>query len=225
MSKPFTLEQFWKKTDALLADVILQDDTSMEVAAADAVRLVIARPTSAPDENLMFVRESCRLARRILEAMAKKTKDGKTIPCGVSLLQLKAAGNYLSVADALTFPVRKGAGAGARARWLNALVNVENIPVVARAFLWPERFTLADQGEAADVLMDTCDAFSAALVDFRETGHKSALVGFLEEDFRQCLLFLKALQNALPIPRETMAANGREYTTAPAEFFKSSTAN
>ena len=225
MTKSLKLVQFWKKTDALLADVIPQDDASKESAAGDAVRLVLARPTSAPVANLTYVRESCRLTRRIIEAMAKKTKDGKTVPCGVSLSQLKAACNYLSAVDALSFPVRKGAGAGARARWMNALVNVERLPLMGRAFLWPERFTLADQGEAADVLMDTVDAFSAALMAFRETGHKSALVGFSEGDCKQCLLFLQALQNALPIPRETMAAEGREYTTAPAEYFNASTAN
>ena len=219
MSKSLTFVQFWNRTDAVLEDCLAAwRPSEVPADAAQALRLALARPTSAPAVNVTFIRETCRKTRAVFEALSKKAVAANK-PClssGVLISQIKAAGNCLSVADAITFPAAHN-GAGARSRWLNLMVNVERIPEIARAFLWPERFTLADHGVTSDILFDAADALMDVVSLFEDKGHKSTLAGFDVADFTRGAALLETLQAALPTPRETMAANGREYTTALAE--------
>ncbi len=219
MSKPLSFVSFCEEADAslVLADTLVawRPSDGVSADAAKALRFALAYPVSAPAENVTFIRKTCRKTRSVFESLTKKAvASGK--PClssGVLISQIKAAGHYLSAVDALTFPATRG-GSGARSRWANPMVNVERIPEIARAFLWPEKFSLADHGITSDVLFDASDALLDAVSLFEDKGHKSALVGFEVEDFTKGAGFLETLQAALPTARETLAANGREYSTA-----------
>ncbi len=219
MTKPLVSVPFYSQTAAVLEmSLSAWHPSEVPADAAQALRLALACPASAPANNVTFIREACRKTRSVFEALTKKAAavSKSRLSSGVLVSQIKAAGNILSAADALTFPATPN-GAGARSRWANPLVNVERIPEVARAFLWPERYTLADHGVTSDVLFDAADALMDVVRTFEEKGHKSALAGFEVTDFIRGAALLETLQAALPTPRETMAANGRQYTTALAD--------
>lgn len=211
MSKVLERVPFFTATPVILSEALKQwTSSTVPAEATEALRFALASPTTAPAENLDCIRQLTRKTRLIFDAMAKKSKNGCSFS-GVLISQLKDAGNFLSVADALTFPDTPN-GAGARSRWANPMVNVERIPEIARAFLWPERFTLTDHGVASDVLFDAADALLGAVCLYEDKGHKTALLGFELADFISGAALLQTMQAALPIARETMTDLGREYT-------------
>ena len=180
--------------------------------AAQTLRVVLSTPDTAKAADVDAFREAAVTAEAFALSVVRRLKTGKATQCGGAKQDFLDAHTFLDHARVLTFPVTTK-GEGARARWSNPMVNADRIPVTPRAFLWPSRFTEADQAAAENALGALADEITHGLQRFDEKNVKAGLLGEKPEALRKAVFVLDALIRALPLPREQMTRLGREYMT------------
>lgn len=180
--------------------------------AAQTLRVVLSTPDTAKAADVDAFREAAVTAEAFALSVVRRLKTGKAAQCGGAKQDFLDAHTFLDHARVLTFPVTTK-GEGARARWSNPMVNADRIPVTPRAFLWPSRFTEADQAAAENALGALADEITHGLQRFDEKNVKAGLLGEKPEALRKAVFVLDALIRALPLPREQMARLGRQYVT------------
>ena len=99
-----------------------------------------------------------------------------------------------------------------RKHWASPMVNVERIPAIARAFLWPEKFSQKDCDDICSALATASRLFDRELCRFALDGKTLPPEELKSWKEPQC--FVDFLAACLPSPYELMKAHNRAYSTA-----------
>lgn len=178
--------------------------------AADTFRAVVWFAEDAPASDVdtlltLSVYGSAYCAQISAESFEDED-DPAVVFCHDSFLILK---DLMTVADAANDLENR------RNRWLNPMVNVDRLPAVVRALLYPNALTAEDAAGIRSALRVVLDSMRTAISSFIFSQDSEALHGFDVERVRVCFFLGCALYMAIPSKKDGVPFTDRDFTAAP----------